>query len=818
MSEEDARALPAAAEPVEPENEPSTAPALEAPEPEPDDRPAERSPDPGPRAEAGPREEAGSRAEAGPRPVSGTRPGPESRPESGSGPGWDGAAKTPKPPPEFATGGDTGPMTADAGESSLGYEGERQNDRTRRLRQEFRAENIGDVAGRDINHHYHAMSGERLTAGPISTARLRRAMVRYVATPTDGDLTDFPAGERLVFLRGRVGTGRRTSAVDALDRLTGRTRAAGRVTVLQSSARFTAVADRIDNGHGHLLDASGEDWVVSVDEAEVAYLEDELAKRAAYLIVLTDTMADQRLPHRVVDHEIPDLRQVLDFHVAAALAGPEGHVTDTFMRGARALIDEARGAFAEVTAWHDEITGTDVLAAPGEAAQLAEVIVDWNERRSRDPSAVPRVRHYRDQRRFKRARELLRNGSTSDGSPLQQAYVISAAVLDGLPVSEVVDGAGQLAGLLQQVEHPGETSGRRVFGEPLHRWLSHVRLTAQAVDEQDGGSPALRPRAATSVVTMPDRRLARVIVEVAWTEYDAARGPMLSWLIDLCEHATDLRVQVRAVQALAVIAGHDYAQVQEKVLKRWWESERPVQHRAAAWLLEALALDDLLEPKVLDVLRRWSRSGLWQQRAIAVRAYGTWVATRAPEDAITCIRISATDPERRFTKLTEWALREMYILGLRREVLDALTFWTFAVLPMREQAARTLVRLARLRRVRETDGAGEHDRLAQRSRVEERDGAGEYDLLWQAAKSRDALGIDLSQLAALWRLACTHPASSGAGWQMLRIWGESCLKNAELRPTFDELIKLIATEPKLRARIRFYRRLWNRTSGKKEST
>ena len=661
---------------------------------------------------------------------------------------------------------------------------------------------IRDIAGHDINNFSTYVNwGETRARGPIGAVHLARAAQVHVRTGSDARLAQACREDQLVFLRGRSESGRRSSAIVVLDGLTGRERSESRVTVLEAAAGLGGLAGRLVKGHGHLVDASTADWIEVVSEAQIAETQEALGP-GGYLIVLIDASTNGSLPSTVVDHQAPDLDQVINSHLAAKvtvsrdrLAINRSQVTEEDRAAARGLVQAAVAISADAAEWRGEIIGqpSGSSAVPADAVHFAEAIWAWRAQHADDPRAVPEIRAYRELRLSQRARSLLQRGNRDD-SPLRQAYVISAAVLDGLAVSEVADGARQLAVLLQEVEHPGETEGRRIFAEPLARWLSHVAMTALMAEPDKRGTGN-----GIAHVKMPSRHLARAVIEVAWRDYDAARLPMLGWLAHLCGGHPDERVRIRAAQALAVIAGHDYPQIRDRVLLPWSESGKPVEHQAAAWLLEAATLDGTVADQVKTLLWRWSHSGDRGKRAIAVRAYGTAASQSAQDQAIRGVRFSAADVT--FGSLPELALREMYVLGLREKVLQELTFWTRAFLPMRERVGRVLVRLSRVRRPGD-DGTPPS-----------------FDLLWRMAHEPDKAGIDLATLAVLWKHACLQPGSRGAAWQMLGLWAQSCRDQPVLRTTFNQLIsefEQVADQAELRARLRVYRRRWSTYLGQED--
>jgi hypothetical protein len=751
-------------------------------------------------------------AESGPSPESG-------RGGDGSSPGqrWNGNASGIAPPADPNAKDKVG--VSNAAEESLDSRYDERENQNRRVRSDFPGRRgpdfdihgqaqIRDIAGHDINNNYYFAWGEARARGPISTVYLYRAAQVHVPTSSESALIHACAEDQVVFLRGRIESGRRSSAVAALDELTGRQRRESRVTVVEAAAGLGGLASRLREGHGHLLDASSAEWVETVSEAQVAEARAAL-EPGGYLIILVDSSISRSLPSVTTDHLPPDPRKVLLSHLAAKLRASQDRAADGY--SADQVLQAALNASSEAREWLDEITGKTgrAEAVPAEAVHLAECIWAWHGQRfgaSADGQAdqpEPQVRLFREMRLSQQARGLLRRGERND-SPLRQAYVISAAVLDGLAVSDVADGARQLAALLQEVEHPGGSEGRQIFAEPLARWLSHVAMASGASGPTDGATAG-----GSTMAHMPSRRLARAVIEAAWLDYDAVRLPLLDWLAQLCSEHQDERVRIRATQALAFIARHDYPQIRDRVLYPWSDSGRPIQHQAAAWLLEAATLDGAVVDRVQALLWRWSRSGDREKRAIAVRAYGTAAAKPSPEEAIRGVRFSAADTS--FGALPELALREMYVLGLHQEVLKELTFWTRAFPPMRERAGRVLIRIARVTRTSD-NGQDDSDNGTGRKAVC-------FDLLWRMANEPDKTGIDLLALASLWRLACLQPGSRGAAWQMLGFWAQSCRHEPGLRDTFNQLIdkfEQVADQPELRARLRVYRRRWSTYRGQED--
>ena len=712
-------------------------------------------------------------------PAHGNAADPPAGAEAGRGEG--NAAKL---PPVGAVGSDEEP--ADSQDGWLTYD--RQTSKMRANIPE--GSYIRDVAG-EVHHHYYQSRQERRGPGRVLLRDLVYASCVHVRALADTDLDELLRRQQVAFYRGAPGTGRTQSATVVLDHLTGRDRSVSKVIVLDTMHGLDGLPKQLEADCGHLLDGSEVSWAETIGRAQLNQFRAALGQ-SGFLVILTGADDGTPLAGPAVDHVGlvgPELGKVAAFHLAVRLLGedlpPDRERLTQARAQARAVIDEACQADDKTRDWLQELTHAST-ARPAEAVLFADVIGDWHRRRQLDPRAMPRVVESRHRHRYKQAAGLLRRNDAAD-SPLRQSFALSAAVLDGLALSEVIDGAADLALLLAEVEHPGEPGQREVFAQPLDRWLRHVEMAPPTPGGGDGDS--------TVLVKMPSRELARAVIELAWGEYDGVRGPVLGWLMTLAAEHRDDRVRIRAVQALAYIAAHDYPLIKQRVLDVWSsKGSRRVEHLAASWLLEAIVLEGAAADKVTELLWLWSRKDILK-RTVAVRAYGTAIACRVPEDAIQGVRISAVLPVG-LGSLPEAALCEMYRLGLTREVTEELTQWRLGFPVMRERAALTLVRISQFRLLAE----GESD--------------GPYSLLWLLAHDRDKVGASMTELAEIWLLACSHENDGlrSAAWTMLGRWAQSCRQSPSLGSTFatlaDEFEKAAGGDD-LRGRLSVYRRRWN---------
>ena len=697
---------------------------------------------------------------------------------------------------------DEGPEVAAGAEKKLDGASEKTRSQERRLRNDvpqasfsfMAGTSVRDIAGRDIHNYYFAAGGRTEARGPMRVSDLARMALVHVPPDSDTDLYSRfagphrPDGDRVVILRGRLESGRRSSAVRVLDMLTGTDRQQGRVSAVEAATGLNGLAGRLAEGHGHLLDASGADWLEGISEAQLSEIRGALEEKKGYLIVLATPDASPP-PHVMpVEHQPPDPAKVIRSHLAAyratgtVLTAADFAAAEVLLRDVLHELDDARQ-------WEEELTrrsAQGMVVAPAEAADLAVAITEWARQRDAGETPVPRISYYRNLRLNGQVRTLLGRGDQTD-SPLRQAYVIATAALDRMPVSEVAGQARELATLLHKAE--GGSKKRRLFAETLTHWMGHAELVT-AVPEGGGRGPGVE------VVRLSTRRLARTIIEVAWSDYDAAREPMQTWLAGICGEHRDPQVRLRAAQALGYIALRDYAHIKNNVLNPWSESERAIEHQAAAWLLEAAVLADRpdgpMRERVGKLLEDWSRRRPWQKRAIAVRAYGTSIGTgtgEAAEAARAGIRFSAADPD--FGLLPELALTELYAGGQHQLVMRELELWSNASPVIRERVGPALVLISLVRQNEQSES---------------------YDLLWRTAHQPTSAGVELDTLGRLWKSACVQEISSGAAWKMLGLWAKSSRADPAQQKAFWRLadsLEQAADSDDLSERVSVHRRQWD---------
>lgn len=626
--------------------------------------------------------------------------------------------------------------------------------------------NAERAAGRDFNEwHIHAAAQATAGAGAVAPEELDALRSVYVAGDTGDALWKRLAARRLVVLHGERDSGRRATALVALDEVTGCDRASSRVAILPPPKSLADLAkEDLKKGRGHLVDMSGRREPVRDQEATIGRLREWLADAKAYLVVLSDDRASARaLLGETYEHRPPNPDDILLAHLTTFMPG-------LGRAGVARLIAEAERD-PQVGSW------LKVMRTPEVAVELAEVIGDWAGDRESDPEAAPDARARRYAYLKRQAQPLLLD-IERDHAPLHQAFALAAGVLNGRPLAEITEAAEDLTRRLREIEQPGaEATGRPVFGDPLPG-----RLTYADVGDKGRGR----------VVELHDPALAGVLLDVVWDEYDAAHRCVLDWLMWLC--GSDRQGwQARGALAIARIAAIDFRLIRWEVLEPWSKQGRRRLLQCAAWILEALYVSG--DERVWPLVRNWARAGRWQQRLIAVRALGTRIGKDRPAQALRDIADAgekSVKSVRTYARYVDNALVELYDLGAREQVLGALYDWRGRPV-LDDRTAAVFVRLCR-----NTTREGAPELLDAMAAGESR---------FVAIVAGPPLSIE--QFGELWRHALSSRVSGGQAWKRLREWLDYAYRHpGGVQETFGRLLGEISADAVLRVLLDRHLEFW----------
>lgn len=521
----------------------------------------------------------------------------------------------------------------------------------------------------------------RPPSGPLSAQVLEDVRAGFVGEESYHRLLDGLGRRRFKVLVGEPGYGRTTTALNAVIDHLALTSGdlAGRVYLVE-----TTEPERFDVGQFRA--ASGVVLLLSpgVPAPSLAWITQVTGrlKEDAVLVVVTTASSGRSSPledaYRVV-HRAPAPKTIFAKHLGTRVDA-----------GAAREIGRRKRVVDEVAR----------LRRPREAAGLAaELAAGWRE--GREPEDVLDSR--RPAEPIEKVLDELHNGPR-----WQRAYLFSGAVLDGIPAGVVTRQASLLVDLMAHgaqsgVEAEGTVgeSGRTPLpSTDVADWSECVRLET---------SPDGRSR----VVRLAHRALYTTVVETVWQEHIPLRDAVLAWLRALGGQP-DVRVRVKAAQAVAHLATYDFEVIRNEVLRPWADGGRPRCREAAAWALEALSFRDdrRYAARVRGLIREWTQAGDICRQAAGITAYGTFLGFEDPQEALNRMaevvdarqfrlrtrRGTTAAVERDLAGIVERAIIEIFRSGQPETVITTMAAWTRSGSWRRWQcAAGCLVRLTRLR-------------------------------------------------------------------------------------------------------------------------
>ncbi|MBB4920730.1 hypothetical protein [Streptosporangium saharense] len=486
--------------------------------------------------------------------------------------------------------------------------------------------------------------------GVVHLAPNRRQQLARVHVPTASyeRLAALLRDEPVVALRGGRGSGRMvTGWMALLDRR--RTAQAPVGWVRDSVDPLDLTEERLDEGGGYVLDATGRAWTRASADGVFQHLAAVAATRNARIVVLVD----RGFPGTVsaVDHDPP----------------PPGPVFE------RWLSWELGGAAPAETAVHDGVR--EYLR---EGCTLADVV-----QLAKDAAEALRAGGGLDDALAGQPRRLRAHVATllsPEHDVRRRCFLLGVAVLNELPSVTITRAALQLTEILADPDH---TLVDPESWDALSQWVDYAQAS-QVPDERGRGSR----------ISLRRSTMASVVLEVAWREHPTIREALLAWLGRLCEHP-DQAVRIKAAHAIGRLVTYDFDVIDGEFLRRWSVSGRTRDHWLAAWAIEAALLSQHVAPRLLDRLRDWA-GGSAAKQAIVARAYGLGVGVEQIDRALPALRQIALRSSRPATQdAVSRTLMEIYGPDTAVKVLSELAEWAVGGHPgLRRTAALAMTRLA----------------------------------------------------------------------------------------------------------------------------
>ena len=528
----------------------------------------------------------------------------------------------------------------------------------------------GDKIGRQYVYFHASGSSQRWLVSDDPDAGRDRLRDRYVPSPARDQLARKLVTEHVVILSGHQRTGRKATALAALDRY-----AVVRVCEISSDHPPSELrSSDVTPGDGYIYDASEAQWAKRLTGPKVLACRDILEQAQAKLIVLVTPGCEpdsDSVRECLVNHAAVDPREILERRLRVEL--PEL---------------DFQAILAEVTEWpRNAQDATDLardLVAGMRARQVAGAEIS---------DVIGKIMRQRPEHYRRQAREVLRQatGENADRDLGRRAFLIAWAVLDGLPAVRICRSAQDLAVLLFEVEKEKDDAqlGLLPFGQILDGWLEHARespLTyAEEVDRQ------LHYR----------EGFGAAVLKAVWLDYVVAHEALLSWLERLAVDR-DWLVRIMAARALAQLAVYDFDFIVQRCFIRWSAGNVGALHDATAWALEeVLRRSPQHFERIFKLAETWAgsdRESIFRQAA-AARLLGSALGVWDPHRSLRLLRRIAQRHPKTLRDHVVPSIVDIFTFGEDRElpVIEQLSDWSRSPNPgMRRLAALCLADLARL--------------------------------------------------------------------------------------------------------------------------
>lgn len=537
----------------------------------------------------------------------------------------------------------------------------------------------GDVVAGDkrVDVHLHENPPPRLhTVGPLPTAELDYLAETFAPNRRYDELCSELTAQRVLVLRGRPGTGRRTAALRMLMQVGPK---AGEVIALDPGTESADFADHVQPGGAHLVVDPITSQNSPLRDIHLNAVRRRLGDDGLFVVVAAHGTAMEDVTAH--DWEPPPAADITRAHLLHAIRrsaadGPPGDAVaaDT----ARRLLE-----------LESTVRYLSVGPSPREAAGFARLLVEYEAGHCDDEE----LSRYGRTSAEEITSRWFGEGDQSGGATLRdKAFLISLAVFDGLPYPLVAELGDLLYIRLRTVEEPDRTAGYPVFGSS-----PADRLTLARAQEYDDETDTAWGRLPERVVAFQNDSLWSTVLRHVWTSHPAVRKPLLAWLDTL---VTDRRVfvRLRAAVASGVLAAADFGYAFDNFLDQWGSSSRPMQRQLAAWSLYTAA-EHGMDTAVRRLLSDWSRRHHLARRWTVARSYtllGGATATSALRDIG---RMAATGPAPDSSLLSalEQALEALLQGPAAVIALERLVQWYGSRGPLQELAAAGFLRGARRR-------------------------------------------------------------------------------------------------------------------------
>ncbi len=636
----------------------------------------------------------------------------------------------------------------------------------------------GHVAARDVNILYRMVGGEPATprpvSGPVHESILDRLAETYVEVTAFARLREGLRRQHVQVLRGYRGSGRMTTALLALRGLS------KSVNHLGASQAHSLVSASVADGSGYVAEPTEG----PVTPALLSALGERLREQHAYLVLLTDEALDldeSTSSEYVLRYAHPSGEQVFHRHFEQVAVDRDREFLG--QPGVKsAIFDEARQAAGPAQVVR---LVNNLVVAAGED-RTAEQFLSGLESRLRTGvrrwllGEPPGIAATDSMEGWSSAPPGSNAGVAGPQRTLWEvATLLACCVLDGYPLGRVVAEAERLAVRLHEIESPGTRPPHPVLRDSVQACITFIRVA----EPHEPGSDWLA-RWHTPRVWVRDPKTPRIVFEILWREFIAARGPVVGWLREMTDPARG-RSSTRgsgkcAIATIGMLATIDFDYLYRALLGGWAGSRDERLNEAAVRALEVAASDERVASTVRLALRRWSdpKSARFRRRT-AMLAYRSGIGAHFPGDALRAVRGMTGNADRRQARVL---LTGLVLAG---------------------HADRVLAQLAG------PDG-GDPEAVGLFLALGDVDGDADIpDPRGALLASRATVPGGDRALSRLWTLALRDSSTTTAAWRRLREWVALADDQPELLASLGTLATDLMVDANLAVRLPFVLKLWH---------
>jgi hypothetical protein len=488
--------------------------------------------------------------------------------------------------------------------------------------------------------------------GPVRREVMDELTSKYAPVPGYENFIDQLSTARLLVLRGAPGTGRTTTGLWLLAKLTDKV------------ARFSPDTDihtlttaDLEPHSGYLQELTPGSRITPPTADQVDLLRDYLSESECYLVLITphDIRYRDSFDGCTADCPLPDtgdvFRQAIEYEIGRQ--ADQEHLLRQI--AAEAQPDSVTGPQtpAEVHWLVAHLLSTRVTKHSADDLDLlysnlaARYVSAWFEPLARLPVTA-----------------------AGDEPVRLCAFRIALAVLNGCPVNAVAEIAEDLARRILKARSPRRMPDRPVFARHPEDFVANSRASVKrdSVRFIDATVPA-------SLAAYDDSRLPLAVLRQVWATHNM-RDPLLSWLEFLCDDPRPM-VYVPAALTVGLLTSWDFTFTYHERIQPWARSKQARRRWIAAVALTEASRSDEVRPAVRAVLEDWCEYGLFRYRWTGTVAlgYSHDLRLQEPEKVLKELRKLGCWEDGKLQRAASTAAARLFVLGGVEPVIDTLADW-----------------------------------------------------------------------------------------------------------------------------------------------